>query len=263
MKETKAVAPAKFAPRMENSSDPWYAEWFGSRYYKLLYCGRDQKEADRFIGNLVNHIGLGRGANVLDLACGTGRHSRTLHSLGLNVIGIDQSEEAINEASVSAANGLDFFVHDMRGLYWADHFDLIVNLFTSFGYFHSTDDDLRVLHGVHDSLLVGGHFILDFMNVGLTIARLVPNETIERESVTFNISRRIKNGMILKQIEVVDGETTMHFTEEVDVLTPEQLLGYHDEVGLQVKHIFGDYDLSPFEPAVSPRFIVLSERTAA
>jgi SAM-dependent methyltransferase len=248
---------------MKNSNDPWYAEWFGSRYYKLLYCGRDQHEADHFIGNLIREIGILRGAHVLDLACGSGRHSRTLHSLGMKVIGIDQSEEAIAEAARHATDGLDFFVHDMRGLFWSEHFDLVVNLFTSFGYFHSSDDDLRVLHGVHDSLRVGGLFVLDFMNVNLAIARLVQNETIEREGVLFNIKRSLNKGVIIKNIEVRDGGVTLNFTEEVDALTPEQLCGYHVEARLEVRHIFGDYDLSAFDPLVSPRFIIVSERAAS
>lgn len=211
---------------------------------------------------LIRDIGLGSGAKVLDLACGSGRHSRTLHSLGMKVTGIDQSEEAIAEAVRQAKDGIEFFVHDMRGLFWAEHFDLVVNLFTSFGYFHSIDDDLKVLNGVHDSLRIGGHFVLDFMNVNLAIARLVPTETIERDGVEFRISRRLKDGMIIKNIEVIDGELTLNFTEEVDALTPEQLLNYHAEAGLEVKHVFGDYDLSAFDPTVSPRFIILSERTA-
>ena len=66
----------------------WFASWFDTDYYHLLYKNRDLSEAKSFVGNLCSELKLPQGSKVLDLACGKGRHSRTLHSLGYQVTGV-------------------------------------------------------------------------------------------------------------------------------------------------------------------------------
>lgn len=55
---------------------------------------------------------------MLDVACGKGRHSKTLASLGFQTTGIDISEDSINIAKLFEKENLDFFVHDMRLPFW-------------------------------------------------------------------------------------------------------------------------------------------------
>ena len=115
----------------------WFASWFDTPYYHILYKERNYREAQIFMDNLTHYLNLPEKAKVLDLACGKGRHAIYLNQLGFEVIGADLSENSIAEASKNSNSSLQFQVHDMREKF-DDQFDAIFNLFTSFGYF----DDL-------------------------------------------------------------------------------------------------------------------------
>ncbi|MBC7524978.1 MAG: methyltransferase domain-containing protein, partial [Flavobacterium sp.] len=116
------------------NSKTWYASWFDSPYYHILYKDRNYREAQIFMDNLTRYLNLPEKAKVLDLACGKGRHSIYLNQLGFEVTGVDLSENSILEAKKNENESLHFNVHDMRNPFH-QKFDAIFNLFTSFGYF--------------------------------------------------------------------------------------------------------------------------------
>lgn len=241
----------------ETTDSKWFEGWFNSPYYHLLYRDRDENEAQAFIDELLAHLIMPAGSRILDLACGAGRHSIHLHSKGFQVTGIDLSEESILKASQSAQSDLEFYVHDMRSLFWSEHFDLVVNLFTSFGYFHSKTDDLRMLQGVHDALKPEGRLVIDFMNAEKVIANLIELEDKEIDGVHFSIKRKVEDGIIIKTIEVTDDLIHHQYTEEVDALTLEDFQGRFEEVGLKVQSTFGDYRLNAFDAERSDRLIMI------
>ena len=119
---------------------------------------------------------LKNGTEVLDLACGKGRHSRMLHALGMRVTGLDLSEQSIRDAAEYASDGLCFEVHDMRNPYLKQPFDVVFNLFTSFGYFDELEANESVLKSIHQMLSVNGELIIDFMNAKKVISQLVKQE---------------------------------------------------------------------------------------
>ncbi len=73
----------------------WYKNWFNSPFYHKLYFERDEKEAEAFIKRLISYLQPVPGSRMLDVACGKGRHSKTLASLGFAVTGIDISVDSI------------------------------------------------------------------------------------------------------------------------------------------------------------------------
>ena len=73
----------------------WYKEWFNSPFYHKLYFERDEKEAEAFIEQLIQYLKPARHSHILDVACGKGRHSKKLASLGFTVTGIDISPDNI------------------------------------------------------------------------------------------------------------------------------------------------------------------------
>ena len=92
----------------------WFASWFDTPYYHILYKERNYREAQIFMDNLTHYLNLPEKAKVLDLACGKGRHAIYLNQLGFDVIGADLSENSIAEASKNSNSSLHFQVHDMR-----------------------------------------------------------------------------------------------------------------------------------------------------
>jgi 2-polyprenyl-3-methyl-5-hydroxy-6-metoxy-1,4-benzoquinol methylase len=126
-------------------SKEWFEAWFDTSYYHSLYKNRDEIEAKKFIENLVHFLKLKNGQPVLDLACGKGRHSITLNELGLNVLGVDLSKNSIESAKNSENETLKFDIHDMRENLSSNSFDVVFNLFTSFGYFDNLTDNSKVI----------------------------------------------------------------------------------------------------------------------
>jgi len=246
-------------PPIENqlkSTENWYSSWFDSQYYHILYKDRNYREAQVFMDNLTHYLNLPEKANVLDLACGKGRHSIYLNQLGFTVLGADLSENSIFEAAKNTNDSLHFKVHDMREPF-EEKFDAIFNLFTSFGYFENDEDNLITLKAIKESLSEYGFAVIDFMNVAQVLETLVPEETKTVEGIDFHIKRYLKDSHIYKEIDFEDKGQKFHFTEKVKALTLKDFEGLMEEAGIYLLDIFGDYKLKKFHKTDSERLIMI------
>lgn len=235
----------------------WYRTWFNSPYYHPLYAHRDDVEAKGFVDRLVAELALPAGANVLDLACGRGRHAVRLHANGLNVTGVDLSPESIAFARRSEQEGLRFEVHDMREVLEEEGFDAVFNLFTSFGYFEHEAEDQSVIDAVFASLRSGGKFVLDFLNPKLKGLQLESEAVKMIDGQEFAISKRVEQGTFVKGIRV-NGE--YYFEERVRAFESEDLQRMMQHAGFRVKKVFGNYALDPFDSELSDRTILICEK---
>ena len=112
---------------------------------------------------LKKALRLSRGAAVLDLCCGPGRHSVLLARQGMKVTGFDYSRPYLARARQRRSSAR--FVHgDMRAIPFQAEFDAVINLFTSFGYFARRSEDLAVLRGIRRALKPGGLLLMELMN---------------------------------------------------------------------------------------------------
>ena len=237
----------------------WFASWFDTPYYHLLYQNRSEDEAKAFIERLVDFLRLQPRTSVLDLACGKGRHARTLHALGLQVLGTDLSAQSINFAQNSASEGLRFQVHDMRETLPNERFGAVFNLFTSFGYFDDTSDNQRVIDAIAEMLLPNGILVIDFLNAQRVRDTLVASEVAQRGTITFEIQREISHGKVVKQIAFTDQGQRFQYQEQVQLLELADFKKLLKEQ-FQILHTFGDYALNAFEPSSSPRLILIASR---
>lgn len=249
-------APNSSAPNQESNNENWFTSWFDTPYYHILYKDRNYREAQIFMDNLTHYLNLPEKANVLDLACGKGRHSIYLNQLGYNVLGADLSENSIAEASKNSNETLHFKVHDMREPF-EEKFDAIFNLFTSFGYFESDEDNLTTLKAIKESLSEYGFAVIDFMNVNQVIDTLVPEEVKTVDGIDFKIKRYVEDGHILKEIDFEDQGKKYHFTEKVKALSLKDFQDLMDEAGIFLLDIFGDYKLKKFHKTESERLIMI------
>ncbi len=238
----------------------WFKNWFDSPYYHLLYRHRNLEEAAFFIDNLLRILKPPKGSRILDLACGKGRHSYYLSQKGYDVTGVDLSENSIKSASKIESNHLRFFRMDMRKLTFSNEFDIVMNLFTSFGYFDNKNENLTVLHGVNRALVNGGTFIIDFLNAWKVIHTLVPEEKKTVDGVRFCINRSFEDGMIIKMIDIDDHGKKLHFEERVQAITPDEFDKMLQQTGFEVTHRFGNYDMQPFEHEIADRLIIFAKK---
>ena len=237
----------------------WYSSWFDTPYYHILYRHRDEDEAQTFISKTCAYLALKPGSMALDLACGKGRHARVMAQQGLQVIGLDLSPSSIKEASKSAGPNLSFHVHDMREVWRANHFDVVFNIFTSFGYFEDAAEDVKVIKAIHDSLKPGGLFVFDYLNAHFVEETFIPKEEKIEEDIRFFISRHITAEWVVKQISFTDKGMDYTFYEKVRNYNPEDLTYLLTNNGFEILRSFGDYDLG--EPTEeSPRCIFIARR---
>ncbi|MCC6600787.1 MAG: methyltransferase domain-containing protein [Crocinitomicaceae bacterium] len=243
---------------MDSEKKEWFRTWFDSPYYSLLYQNRDEAEAIKFIGKLIKTLPVRPGASVLDLACGSGRHSVILHDYGFQVTGIDLSPNNIAEAKKNETDGLVFFNEDMRTFALPDRFDLALNLFTSFGYFDNLSDNKKVLERVKIHLKSNALFVIDYFNVSFVMRQMVNCDEKRIGDVLFTIRKKIENDRIVKTIEVSDKKNKFSFEEKVQLFDAESLEKMLADAGFNVVSVYGDYDMNPFDIQSSERLIIIA-----
>lgn len=247
----------------DNCSPEWFSTWFNSRYYHILYGNRDDAEAQAFV-NALHAVLLPiinkQQPSLLELACGAGRHARMFNSMGYSVTAVDLAAASIAEAKAAGPASIDYQVMDMRQLSFDRTFDLVTNLFTSFGYFDSKTDNAAVLAGVAKHLNSNGLFVIDFLNATRVIDTLVHNEVVTRGNITFEIKRNIENDIICKRIRFHADEKTHTFEERVQALNYHDLIALLRDAHLNVIHAFGSYKLDPFQITSSDRVILIAQK---
>lgn len=241
---------------MQKETENWFASWFDTPYYHILYQDRDYKEAVGFMKRLTTFLNLKENDTILDLACGKGRHAITLNEMGFDVTGIDLSPASILYAKDFENEKLHFEAHDMCRPFRKD-FDAVFNLFTSFGYFEKEEDNFRTISAIKANLKEDGVGVIDFMNVDYVIKNLRETETKRINKIDFHIHRYIQDGFILKDIVFKDANEDFKFTEKVKMLHLEDFKEYFDKAGLKLTHCFGNYQLGDFDPQTSDRLILI------
>ena len=241
---------------MTKEHSKWFQSWFNTSYYHILYKNRDYKEAEIFIKNIVKYLNLDKEDSILDLACGKGRHSIFLNSLGFHVTGLDLSKNSIKDAKKKQSSSLHFNVHDMRNLY-STQFEVVLNLFTSFGYFEKDSDNFKVIQTIKSSLKQKGIGVIDFMNSSHVIENLIPQNSYQADGVTFKLKRSYSDGFITKDIEVLDSGKTYQFQEKVRAYSLQDFETMLSNAGLHLLECFGNYKLEPFNSKTSKRLILI------
>ena len=198
-----------------------------------------------------------RGWRVLDVGCGAGRHAHALAAAGARPLGLDLSHVLLERARIA---GVPLVRADMRRLpVRAGSMDLVVNLFTSFGYFDRDEEHAGVIQGIHDVLAPGGWFALDFLNAETVRRGLIAEEVQHLRAGRVRITRELveEGRRVVKTIEVADGR---RFVERVRLFPPVELEAMLTRAGFSVEARFGDYDGGPLG-AGAPRAILVSQRT--
>jgi len=238
----------------------WFANWFDSPYYHTLYKNRDEREAQVFIDNLIHYLQIPKGSKLIDIACGKGRHAKYFNQKGMDVVGVDLSPNSINTAKKDENKNLQFLAHDMRENYKEDTFDIVTNLFTSFGYFEDNKDEQKAINAMASNLRKEGLLIIDFMNAKKVIANLALNEQKTIDGIQFDITRKVKDGYILKDIRITDEKKEQQFQEKVKAITLADYSEFITNAGLKIIDIFGNYKLDDFDEEISDRLILICKK---
>lgn len=245
----------------------WFSEWFNTPEYHLLYVERHDDEALNFAKALATYLRahhcLTDGDMVADLACGAGRHARAFHKLGYTVTGLDLAPESIATAQALVKDSnkatLSFKVHDMRLPFAHEQYQLVTNLFTSFGYFDHQEHNRATLSAMVEALVVGGCAVIDYLNPATVLPNLPFAGTLTKGNTTFFIKKWADAEFIYKNIGFENQSGWQQYDEQVQLLTPDWFRQHMFSVGLAPLAIFGDYELGPYTNA-SPRQIIIARK---
>jgi 2-polyprenyl-3-methyl-5-hydroxy-6-metoxy-1,4-benzoquinol methylase len=229
----------------------WFKHWFNSKEYLKVYKHRDEKEAEELVELVLKNISIAENGNVLDLASGFGRHAILFAKRAFNVTAVDLSEGLLSIAKDNtAAAGVHInFVHsDIRQFNPAVHYDLIVNLFTSIGYFEKDEENYFILRKVYDLLAHNGFFVLDYFNKNFVVKNLVAKTIEEIDDGTITQNRFIEGERIVKEITIDRKGKVNKFHESVRMFSSEELLNMLQKLGFHKLNVFLE---------TSPRIIII------
>jgi SAM-dependent methyltransferase len=258
----KLVNAATIINQRKDQSRSWFKHWFDSSFYHQLYANRDEKEAATFIDELVNELQPAAHARMLDLGCGSGRHSKYLASKGFDVTGIDLAGSSILQAKRWESETLHFYRHDMRVPFGRGAFDYVFNFFTSFGYFDDPSEDQKVVRNIYSALRPGGVLVMDYINSAYAEKKLRAREEKEIDGIIYNINRWTTETHFLKKIRIenMGMEEPIEHTERVKKFSVSDFKDLFDRNGLQLEKVYGDYHLNEYDVRASPRLILIAKK---
>ena len=144
-------------------------------YEELFENFADSYDREEFTKGTVGEVdfiekeaGYDRSIKILDVGCGTGRHSIELATRGYSVTGIDLSEGQLAKArkvAVERGTEVRFLRMDAREFDFKGEFDLAIMLCEGAFPLMETDEmNYRILKNVHNSLKSQGKFIFTTLN---------------------------------------------------------------------------------------------------
>lgn len=235
------------------SADHWFeplADFMGETYLRYSFTKGTVREVDF----LMETLGLSKGARVLDVGCGPGRHSNELARRGLRVHGVDISHRFIEVARAAAHDGATFERLDARDMQFESEFDAVICLCQgAFGLMTATGDDSVVVDKMARALVPGGVLALSAFNSYFAVKYF--------SQATFDADEGISH----ERTEIRDAEGRV---QEVDLwtgcYTPRELRLLMSASGLTVRSISsvdpGSYRLE--RPTVeSSEFLVVAFST--
>ena len=189
-----------------------------------------------------------RGKEALDLCCGPGRCSIALAKRGFSVTGVDRTKYLLDKARMKARSAgakVKWVQQDMRDPVSIDKFDLVLSMFTSFGYFASRQEDLTVLTNMFTSLRPGGTCLIDVMGkewlakilLSTTSDTLPDGTTLVQRHEIFDDWTRIRNEWIL-----IKKSRAKRFAFHHSVYSGLELRERMEAVGFEQVKLYGNLD---------------------
>jgi SAM-dependent methyltransferase len=237
---------------MAEAAPNWWQTGFGPAYlalYDAFLAERTPVEVDQIEALLQ----LRPPRRILDLPCGQGRHAIELARRGYQVTGVDVSPYMLGVARERAdASGVRarWLAGDMREALPGETFDVVLNLFTSFGYFDDEADDRRAVRAAASMLAPGGQFLLEVINGQWIVSNFQERQwftvgqlaVMERRSLDVPTRRMV----VERTVSSTDGdETSVHAVRLYSGSAVKTML---DAAGFSRVELYGDWGGAALTP---------------
>jgi SAM-dependent methyltransferase len=237
---------------MASPNPDWWRTWFGPSYLEL-YDEALRERTPIEIAQLEGFLQIRPPLRILDLPCGQGRHAIELARRGYDVTGVDLSPFLLNVAETRAREAgvaVRWQLGDMRHAFDGEPFDLIINLFTSFGYFAEPADDRLVVRAAAAMLKAGGRFLLEVINGDRLMANFQEREwftvgqiaAMERRALDVSARRMVVERTVSSKKH---REVNLH---ALRLYGGRELLELLASEGFDRVELFGDWNGEPLTP---------------
>jgi cyclopropane fatty-acyl-phospholipid synthase-like methyltransferase len=233
------------------SQEPaWYESFFGQDYLDVYGYQFTEERARKETTFAAKALELKAGERVLDLCCGQGRHAVILAEMGMQVTGLDLSEHYLQLTEAAAQErGVEVATvkADMRAIPSDSPFDAIVNMFSSFGYLESEEEDAKVMTSVFGALKPGGRVLFDLLNRDWVVSNYIQNDWHSDAGGTLYLEHR--------ELDLLTSRNHVTFTAVSSDGTRRELGGHHirlytlreaagmlEAAGLSFEAVYGGFD---------------------
>lgn len=244
-------------------------DWFEKAEFWSLFYGRmfppeSFEAAKEQTGEILTLTGVHSG-NVLDMCCGPGRHSVPLAQKGFAVTGVDLTQLLLDKARTYAETSevnVNWVQQDMLAFKTEPQFHLALSLFSSFGYFKNSGDDLIVLKNLYASLLNGGQLVIDVrgkeihaMNLQDCISTQLPNGDLVFEQVCVNENWTRSDSTWV----YIHGSQARRFEVSFNLYSGAELRSMLQQVGFHKIHLYGSLKGIPYNDKAQ-RLVVVATK---
>jgi len=244
------MQPATHVAEMEWFED----ESFWEDFYQVLFpeelFEQAQEEVEKILGIIDHPV-----RSVLDLCCGPGRFAGLLAREGYQVTGVDRTPFLLDIAQREYGNSgdIEWVLSDMREFVRNESYDLVLNLYTSFGYFKDPAEDLLVLKNISQSLRQGGSFVIEVMGKEVMAKDFEPITASKTEDGLFVQAHEILENWnrIRTEWTLIKEGNIRTFTFEHSLYAASDLIRLCELAGFSDIRVFGDFDGGPYDHSAS------------
>jgi len=230
----------------------WYDEnggFFGPAYLREYDQILTPKNTGSEIAFLERNLKLERGAKILDLACGHGRHAIELARRGYNVTGLDINSFFLRLARKTARRcGLEirWVKSDIRNIPFENEFNVVVNLFSSFGYLENESADQQVICQVVKALKSGGRFVIDLINREKVIRYFRDKDWVDLSDGSRVLKERkfdlVSGRLFERTVRIRNGKPEEDIQDSMRLYTLRELIMMCEVAGLEFIEVYGNFD---------------------
>ncbi len=253
------------AAAVRRRARPWWEDLFNDDFIRTMAKITDAQIATE-VDFIEESLGVAKGAMILDLACGTGRHAIELTRRGYQVVGFDLSLAMLAKAADEAQDRnqkLNFVQGDMREMTFEDTFDGVYSWNTSFGFFEEEKNE-QVIINIRKALKKGGQFLLDVPNRDFVVQQSPSLAWFEGDGCVCMDEMHvdwITSRMRVKRTMMMDDSRTKEIEYSIRIYTLNELGKMLHDYGFRVAEVSGRISTpGVFLGCESPRTLILAER---
>lgn len=238
-------------------SKDWFEnENFWAEYAPVMFDAQRWAEAPTVAESILKIIGASEknahDIKILDAGCGPGRIALELAMRNVKVTGVDIILPFLNAARESANNeevDIELLHGDLRKFVREEYFDAAINLYTSFGYCNTIEEDLLILKNIATSLKPNGWFILEMTGREIAVRDFTEGEWFERNGLTVLTEFTVEGaweGLRSRWILYDERGLKVDHTYIQRLYSATELRRLMLASGFSSVEIYGDFEFSPY-----------------